>query len=239
MPVVFEPASNEPYIPYIPWDQRPPAPKLPRRYPTENDAKAMLEKLLLPYFGLYREVRLTETGYAPQRVDYVATLPEGLSLPFFGVECKRGFDDVKDACAVLRQAMRYRKARMSDPRSELSRFLGDRPPYVFIWPPINLVMDDLSWTERRDDPARAQREYIAARQGEARALSLFAAHFNIGHIEPSPWWNREEQAWSLGVVLMRGQEQVWTSRWFDGVENGFRHGGKHGTGADRGMRFIE
>lgn len=237
-PIVFQPAwEHVPERP--PWEQRPPEPRLPRRYPNEKAAEAALERLLAPYFDLYPQVRLTQTGYPPQRIDYIATLPEGLSLPFFGVEVKRGFDDVKSACEAIRQAMRYRKARMADGRAELARFLGDLPPYVFLWPPFRFASDDLSWTERRQNPSLVRAEYLAAREGEARALSLFMAHFNIGHIVVTHWWNRDREDWSPGVTLMRGQEQVWTSRWFDGIENGFRFGAKHGAEASRGLRFFD
>jgi hypothetical protein len=234
--VQFEAAwGNDGYITY---DQRPPAPSYLLRYPTEKHAEADLERLLAPYFELHRQVKLTETGYPPQYIDYLAVLPEGLTFKFFGIEVKRGFDDVKGACDVIQQAMRYRKARMADKRPALSRFTGDRPPFVFLWPEFRWAVDT-TWAERHSNPDLVRARYLSGCSGEARALKLFAARYNIGHIVPSPWWSNATNSWLPGVVLMNGQQQVWTSRWFDGLENGLRAGATHGKNANRGLRYVE
>ena len=237
-PVLFEPAWGNPDG-YIPYDRRPPAPTYPVRYPTEKAAEADLERLLSPYFSLYRQVKLNESGYPPQYIDYLAVLPEGLTFKFFGIEVKRGFDDVKGACDAIQQAMRYRKAYVNDRRDALQRFIGDRPPFVFLWPEFRWAGRDTSWSERHANPDLVRATYLARCEGAAVALQLFAARYNIGHVVPKPWWSNDTNAWQSGVVLMNGQEQVWTSRWFDGIEGGFRAGAKHGSDARRGMRYVE
>jgi hypothetical protein len=234
--VQFEPAwGNDGYVAY---DQRPPAPSYPLRYPTEKDAEADLERLLAPYFTLYRQVKLSEAGYAPQYIDYLAVLPEGLTFKFFGIEVKRGFEDVKSACDVIQQAMRYRKARVVDRRDALQRFCGDRPPFVFLWPEFRWAVDT-TWAERHQNPDLVRARYLAGCSGEARALKLFAARYNIGHITPSPWWSNATNAWMPGLVLMNGQQQVWTSRWINEIEDGVRAGAAHGRDTQRGLRYVE
>lgn len=223
---------------YIPYDQRPPAPSYPLRYPNEKAAEADLERLLSPYFTLYRQVRLSEQGYPPQIIDYLAVLPEGLSFKFFGIEVKIGFQDVKGACDAIQQAMRYRKARVVDRRDELQRFCGDHPPFVFLWPEFRWVVET-PWADRFADPDVVRGHYRARCEGEARALTLFAARYNVGHVVPSPWWSNDQNAWQSGVVLMNGQQQVWTSRWFNGIEGGFRAGAVHADNPDRGLRYVE
>jgi hypothetical protein len=236
-PIKFEAAWGNPDG-YIPYDQRPPQPSWPLRYPNEKAAEADLERLLSPFFTLHRQVRLTETGYAPQIIDYVAELPVGMSLPFFGIEVKRGFEDVKGACDAIQQAMRYRKARMTDRRDALQRFCGDRPPFVFLWPDFRWAVET-SWAERHANPDLVRARYLASCAGEARALQLFAARYNIGHVVPSPWWSNDSNTWETGAVLMNGQQQVWTSRWFQGVERGLRAGAERGNDPNRGMRYVE
>lgn len=229
----FQPAKA-----YTPWDQRPPAPVTPLRYPNEKAAEAALEALLSPFFTLYRQVKLSEPGYPPQFIDYLAVMPEGLSFKFFGIEVKRGFDDVKGACDVIQQAMRYRKARVVDRRDELQRFCGDRPPFVFLWPEFRWEIDG-DWYARHPNPDFVRERYLAGCSGEARALKLFAARYNIGHVVSSPWWSREDNAWAPGAVLMNGQQQVWTSRWMSEIEDGVRAGAQHGSNPDRGLRYVE
>ncbi len=236
-PVQFEAAWGNPDG-YIPVEQRPAEPSYPLRYPNEKAAEADLERLLTPYFTLYRQVRLTETGYAPQYIDYLAVLPEGLTFKFFGIEVKRGFEDVKGACDAIQQGMRYRKARVSDKRGELARFLGDHPPFVFLWPQFRWAVDT-PWAERHQNPDLVRTRYLSGCAGEARALSLFAARYNIGHVVPRPWWSNTKNAWQTGAVLMNGQQQVWTSRWFQGVENGLRAGAERGRDPNRGLRYVE
>ncbi len=223
---------------YIPWDQRPPAPLPPLRYPTEKAAEADLERLLSPFFTLYPQVKLTESGYPPQFIDYLAVLPDGLPLKFFGIEVKKGYTDVKGACDVIQQAMRYRKARVTDRRDDLQRFCGDRPPFVFLWPEFRWEFDT-SWTERHLNPDLERARYIARCAGEARAMRLWAARFNIGHIVSSPWWSSTQGIWTPGAVLMNGQQQVWTSRWINQIEDGIRAGAQHGADPERGLRYIE
>lgn len=223
---------------YTPWDKRPPAPVSPLRYPNEKAAEAALEALLSPFFTLYRQVKLSETGYPPQYIDYLAVLPEGMTLKFFGIEVKRGFDDVKGACDAIQQAMRYRKARVTDRRDELQRFIGDRPPFVFLWPEFRWAVDT-TWAERHLNPDLVRARYLASCAGEARALNLFAARYNIGHVVSDPWWSRARNAWAPGAVLMNGQQQVWTSRWINEIEDGIRAGAKLGDDPTRGLRYIE
>lgn len=223
---------------YIPYDQRPPTPTIPLHYANEKLAEAALERLLSPFFTLHRQVRLTETGYPPQIIDYVAELPKGLPFRFFGIEVKRGFRDVKDACDAIQQAMRYRKAKVSDKRDALSGFLGDRPPYVFLWPEFRWAVDTV-WAERHNDPDLVRARYLASCSGEARALNLFAARFNVGHVLFEPWWNPAVNEWRNGVVLMNGQQKVWTSRWIQKIEDGIRAGAQHGATPSRGLRYIE
>lgn len=212
---------------------------MPRRYATEPEAERALEGLLAPYCDLYDQVRLTETGYAPQYIDYVAIFKDAdaqSSLRLFGIEVKSGFDDVKSACAVIRQAMRYRKARVSDPR--LSRFLGDRLPCVMIWPSFDWCLST-AWCDDRPNGKVIRAEYLARCQGEARALYLLMQHWNIGHIEYRPWWSSFQQAWLPGVVLMNGQQQVWTSRYIDQIADGFRGGAALANDPKRGLRFLD
>lgn len=228
----------EPNPLYTPYEQRPPAPVPPLRYPTEKAAEADLERLLSPFFKLYPQVGLTESGYPPQRIDYLAVLPDGLPLKFFGIEVKRGFSDVKDACDVIQQAMRYRKAVVTDRRGELQRFVGERPPFVFLWPEFRWAVDT-NWADRHANPDLERAIYLARCSGEARALKLFAARSNIGHIVSSPWWSPVLNAWTTGAVLMNGQQQVWTSRWINRIEDGLRAGAQHGKDPQRGLRYIE
>lgn len=237
-PIKFEPAWGHPDG-YIPYDQRPPAPTFPLRYPDEKAAEADLERLLSPYFNLHRQVRLREKGYPDYYIDYLAELPEGLSFKFFGIEVKSGFADVKGACDVIQQAMRYRKATVNDKRNSLQRFLGEHPPFVFLWPEFRWEVDTEPWAQRHPNPDLVRARYLAGCSGEARALKLFAARYNIGHVVSKTWWNANQNAWSRGVVLMNGQQQVWTSSWFDGVEKGFRAGADHGGNPDRGLRYVE
>jgi hypothetical protein len=233
--IQFEPAWNYPDG-YIIREPRPPKPVAPIRYVTERAAEIALEALLSPYFELHRQVRLTETGYPPQYIDYVAVLPEGMTFKFFGIEVKSGFEQVHDACDAIQQAMRYRKARLSDPRVALSRFLGDRPPFVFLWP-------ELTWyvtpsPVHGPDAARWQSLSQAKYAGEARALSLFAARFNIGQVCSTPRWDEASWEWKRGASLMNGQQNVWTSRGFDGLES-FGPGAQHGSKTSRGLRYVE
>ncbi len=238
MAVEFEPVWNQPPG-TSPFTHRPPAPVLPRRYVNEKAAEKDLERLLSPYFKLYPQVRITETGHPPQYIDYVAVMPgmeRSSTLPFFGIEVKRGFDDVKGACAAIRQCMRYRKARIADDR--LSHFLGDRLSYIFLFPTFDWSQGT-EWCESRPNGAILKAEYLARCSGEARALNLFAQHWNIGHVAYSPWWSATEGEWSNGIVLMNGQQQVWTSRYYDGLVNGFRGGAKLAGDASRGLRYLE
>lgn len=228
----------EPTPGYTPWDRRPPAPQSPLRYPNEKAAEAALEALLSPFFTLYRQVKLSETGYSPQYIDYLAVMPEGLSFKFFGIEVKRGFDDVKGACDAIQQAMRYRKARVTDRRDALQRFCGDHPPFVFLWPEFRWAVDT-TWAERYANPDLVRARYLASCAGEARALKLFAARYNVGHVVSDPWWSRSKNDWAPGAVLMNGQQQVWTSRWINEIEDGVRAGAQHGSSPDRGLRYIE
>ena len=220
------------------WD-RPSAPTMPRRYATEKDAERALDRLLSPYFDLYPQVRLTETGYPPQYIDYVAIFKDAdaqSSLRLIGIEVKSGFDDVKSACAVIKQALRYKKARVADDR--LSRFLGDRLPCVMIWTSFDWCIST-EWCDVRPDGDILRAEYVARCQGEARALYLLAQHWNIGHIEYSPWWSSFQRAWLPGVVLMNGQQQVWTSRYIDQIADGFRGGVGLAADSKRGLRFLD
>jgi hypothetical protein len=219
------------------WD-REPAPTTPRRYAVEKDAERALVKLLDPYFTLYDQVRLTETGYAPQYIDYVAVFKDAdaqSTLKLIGIEVKSGFDDVKSACAVIKQAMRYKKARISDPR--LTRFLNDLLPYVAIWPEFNWCIGT-EWCADRPNAKVVEAAYVARCQGEARALYLLAQHWNIGHIAFRPWWSRNQSAWRPGIVLMNGQQQVWTSRYIDQITDGFRGGASLASDPKRGRRFL-
>lgn len=234
----FEPATNGPSW-YVPYPSRPNAPVLPRRYRTEKAACAALEAILEPYFDLYSEVRVTETGYAPQYIDYVAVFKDAdaqSSLRLIGIEAKNGFDEVKEACAAIRQAMRYRKARISDAR--LSQFLGDRIPYIVVWPSINLVQDT-SWCDARENPDIVRAEYVSARRAEARALYLAFQHWNIGWIDVRPWWSNTDQDWQFSVTLMNGQQQVWTSRYIQQITDGFRAGLSLAADPKRGLRYVE
>lgn len=223
---------------YIPFDQRPPAPSWPLRYAKETAAEADLEHLLSPYFELYRQVKLSESGFPPQYIDYLAVLPEGLTFKFFGIEVKRGFDDVKGACDAIQQAMRYRKAVVTDRRDALQRFIGDRPPFVFLWPEFRWAVKG-DWFDRHPNPDLVRAQFLARCAGEARALQLFAARYNIGHVIPNPWWSNDRNAWVPGVNLMNGQQIVWTSRWFSGIENGLRAGAERGLDPKRGLRYVE
>ena len=234
----FEPAWNPPDG-YVPYAHRPEPPTMPRRYPTEKDAERALEKIMAPYFDLYPQVKLTETGYPPQRIDYVAVFKDAdaqSSLRLIGIEVKSGFDDVKSACAVIRQAMRYKKAVIADER--LTRFLGERIPYTLIWPRFDWCAGT-EWCDRHPNPDTVRAEYVARCEGEARALRLFAQHWNIGHIECDPWWSAREQAWKTGIVLMNGQQQVWTSRYLDTIAGGFRGGLTLAADKRRGLRYLE
>lgn len=235
--VEFEPAWN--VSRYAEYDARPAAPTMPRRYPDEKAAERALKGLLSPYFELYPQVRITETGYPPQFIDYIAVLPgleRSATLPFFGIEVKRGFDDIKGACAAIRQAMRYRKARIADQR--LSAFLGDRIPYIFLWPRFDWCIGT-EWTSGRPNAEVVAAEYRARCAGGALALTLFAQHWNVGHVEIQPWWSSAEGEWKPGIVLMNGQQQVWTSRYYDGLVNGFRGGAALASDPKRGLRYLE
>lgn len=235
---MFEPVWNPRFRPAL---ARPPEPRLPRRYSTEKAAERALEAVLTPYFRidqeLFRQVRLTETGYPPQYIDYVIVLPESFSLRCIGIEVKSGFDDVKSACAVIRQAMRYRKAYISDAR--LIPMLGKATlPYIMLWPPFRWDQGT-EWCDLRPNPELVRAEYLARCSGEARALALFAQHFNIGHIEVSHWWSSESRDWEQNVTFMNGQQQVWTSRFMNGLLSGFRGGAKLAADTKRGKRFLD
>lgn len=224
--------------PFSAWE-RPPAPVLPRRYPTEKDAERALEALMRPCFTLYPQVRITETGYPPQFIDYVATFKDAdaqSSLRLIGIEVKRGFDDVKSACAVIKQAMRYRKARVADDR--LSPFLGDRLPYIMLWPPFDWATDT-AWCDGRPDAEVVRAGYVGRCQGAANALYLLAQHWNIGHIESTPWWSWDRQAWQPGITLLNGQQTVWSSRYISAAADGFRGGASLAADPTRGLRFLE
>lgn len=241
MAVEFEPAWNFPpgYIP--PYDWRPPPPGVPRRYPDEPAAEAALERFLSPYCDLYRQVRLIQTGYAPQKIDYVAVFKDAdpqSSLRLVGIEVKSGFDRLAEACAVAKQAMRYRLARVADPRPGLMPFLNDRLPYVLIWPALDWC-EDTSWCNGRPNGELLRARYVAARQGEARGVYQLLQHWNIGHIEVRPWWSYADQEWRPGIVMMNGQQQVWTSRYIQEISEGFRAGAKLAADPKRGLRFLD
>lgn len=224
---------------YTPWATRPPAPTMPRRYRIEKDAEAAMVTLLSPYFTLYDQVRLTETGHPPQYIDYVAVFKDAdaqSTLRLIGIEVKRGFDDVKSACAVIRQAIRYKKARVSDPR--LSRFLGDQLPYIVLWPEFDWCIGT-DWCDGRQNADIIRAEYVASCRAEARALYLMAQHWNIGHLEFRPWWSRARDEWRSGIVLMNGQQQVWTSRYIDQITDGFRGGASLAADPKRGQRLLD
>jgi hypothetical protein len=241
MAVEFEPVWNHPPGHVPSFYDRPPAPRLPRRYPNERDAERALGKILEPYCTLYPQVRITETGYPPQRIDFVAVFKDAdaqSSLRLFGIEVKRGFDRVAEACAVIKQAMRYRKARMADPRMDLSRFLGDELPYVAIWPGFDWFQGT-DWCKGRPNADIMAAEYRARCYGEARALYQLAQHWNIGYIELCPWWSYDDQEWHPGIRLMLGQQQVWTSRYIDQIADGFRAGAKFASNGKRGLRYLE
>lgn len=209
---------------------------MPRRFPKERDAEIALERLFsnYPEVRLVPQVRITETGHPPQYIDYVAVFPEPLSLRIVGIECKRAFDSIKDVCAAIRQGMRYRKARISDDR--LSPFLGDRLPFVFLWPEFDLFSGE-DWTPPVPNAGQFKAEYRGYCRGAEQALKLFAHHFNVGTVETEPWWSRDEQEWKPGICLMNGQQTVWTSRYIDSIEDGLRAGAKLGD-PKRGMRFL-
>lgn len=227
---------------YASWGQRPTRPdppRIPRRYENEPEARAALENYLAPFFDLYDEVRLLESGKPFQYIDYVAVFTDAdaqSSLRFFGIEAKSGFDEVKDGCAAIKQCMRYRKAKISDQR--LVRFLGERIPYIAIWPQIDF-QQDTSWCDDRPNSEIIRAEYLGARRGEARALSLLAQHWNIGQIEIRPWWSWREATWQPSVTLMNGQQQVWTSRYIQQIVDGFRGGLTLAADANRGLRFLD
>lgn len=234
---LFQPAWNAPEG-YSPFSERPPKPSLPSVYQNERAAEAALENLFSNYpdIRLVPQVRITETGYAPQYIDYVAVFPEPLSLRVVGIEVKRGFTGIKDACAAIRQAMRYRKARIADDR--LSPFLGDLLPFVFLWPQFSFYDDASDWHPAIPNADQRKAEWRGYYQGAAQALRLFAHHFNVGHVEVEPWWSRDEQEWKPGICLMNGQQTVWTSRYVDNIEDGFRAGVKLAD-PKRGMRFLK
>lgn len=235
MAVQVEPVWNE----NTPYATRPPAPVLPRRYDNENDARVALERYLKPYFRLYPEVRLLESGKPFQRIDYIAVFKDAdaqSSLRMIGIEAKSGFDEVKDGCAVIRQCMRYRKAKVSD--SRLPQFIGERIPYIAVWPEIDF-QKDTSWCDGRPNGEIIRADYLGARRGEARALFLLAQHWNIGHILIHPWWSRADSEWQSSVTLMNGQQQVWTSRYIQQIAEGFRGGLKFAADPERGLRFLD
>jgi hypothetical protein len=212
---------------------------VPRRYDTEIDARAELETYLAPYFDLYSEVRLLETGQPFQFIDYVAVFKDAdaqSSLRLIGIEAKSGFDEVKDGCAVIKQCMRYRKAKISD--SRLTQFLGDRIPYIAVWPRIDF-QKDTSWCDSRPNGEIVRADYLGARRGEQRALELLAQHWNIGFIQIRPWWSQVHEEWHPSVTLMNGQQQVWTSRYIQQIAEGFRGGLKLATDPNRGLRFLD
>lgn len=240
MSVEFEPVWNYPpgYTPSYDW--RPPAPIPPRRYPDETAAEAALEQFLSPYCHLYRQVRLTQTGYPPQKIDYVAVFKDAdsqSSLRIVGIEVKYGFDRLAEACAVAKQAMRYRLARVADPRLDLMPFLGTELPYILIWPALDWC-GDTRWYDGRPNGELLRAQYIAERRGEARGVYQLLQHWNIGHIEIRPWWSRADQEWKPGVVMMNGQQQVWTSRYIQQISEGFRGGARLASDPKRGKRFI-
>jgi hypothetical protein len=213
---------------------------MPRRYATETDAERALESILSPYLHLYRQVRMAEPDHPNQRIDYVGVFKDAdaqSSLRLIGIEVKRGFDRVADACAVIKQTLRYKKAVLSDPRKELEPFLFRELPYVLIWPSFDWC-HDTTWCNGRPDEKILRAEYVARCHGEARALYLLLQHFNIGHIEYSPWWSSLRQEWRPGIVLMNGQQQVWTSRYIDQIADGFRSGAALASDSKRGLRFL-
>lgn len=239
MAVQFEPVWN-----YPPGDTsfsyRPEAPVLPRRYPDEPAAEAALERFLSPYCHLYRQVRLTQKGYPHQKIDYVAVFKDAdaqSSLRLVGIEVKRGFDRLAEACAVAQQAMRYRQSRVTDPRLALMPFLDTQLPYVLIWPPLDWC-DDTSWCNGRPDAEVIRARYVGEKRGEARGIYQLLQHWNVGHIEVRPWWSYQDQEWRPGIVMMNGQQQVWTSRYIDQISDGFRGGAKLASNPKRGMRYL-
>jgi hypothetical protein len=239
--VEFEPVWNYPpgYVPT--YADRPAEPRLPRRYDIESDAERALEQLLSPYFTLHRQVRLAEPDHPNQKIDYVAVFKDAdaqSSLRLIGIEVKRGFDRVAEACAVIKQVLRYRKAKLSDPRGALAPFLFTQLPYIAIFPRFDWCQGT-EWCNGRPNADVLRAEYVARCAGESRALYLLLQHFNVGYIELCPWWSWSEQEWQTGLRLMVGQQQVWTSRYIDQISDGFRGGLPNIQNSRRGMRFLD
>lgn len=210
-----------------PWPERPkppPKPQLVQRWPKEPMARAALEHTLAPYgFVLVSEVRLLERGHPFQWIDYVAICPEGWPVKAFGIEVKVGFDKLIDGLDAVTQALRYRKAVVSDDR--IPCVLGERLEHIFIWPSLNWA-DDCS------------------HHSGARAIRILAGRSNVGSVDAGytlryPNTPDGVPEWKPRIKLMLGQGAFWTSRGFEMLEGYFGAASKHVGNVDRGLRSVE
>jgi hypothetical protein len=217
--IEFEPAWN---YPEDRWRPKRPMPQIERSWPNERLARLACEDALSGYFELVPEVRLLERGQPFQYIDYVAICPEDWPVRVFGIEVKRGFPKLKDGCDVVDQMRRYRRAVISDDRVAVA--LGDRLPYVFCWPGLDLG-DDCSHKQA------------------GRALRIYAGRSNVGSIDREYRWlygpTPDLDAWRLRVRLTCGQEAFWTSQGFEMVAGYFGVASKHADRLERGMRTVE
>lgn len=157
-------------------------------------------------FILIRQWRLRLLSGAYRRMDYLVIPLGPFPVEWFGIEVKRGYEHFREFTAALAQAIEYRHAEVADPRIK-GRYLGQRPPHVYVFPPIE--GDGL---------------YPGMRAGAVR----LAGKFNVGVLVPYPVdaWRGEGFRFEMADDCLYGN-----GGWVTGLaRNGYGTARKRGLG---------